>query len=120
MTDQVAAISKVVGTLSSHVEAMAGAFDKVTGGLVPSVVSFCDAIDHRFSPAVTQQSAQAELVGRSMQRLLERAGHVAPPRIRVRRCLAEAVGGVGAWRRVAARVEFRSAMTGPLTSTPDL
>ena len=70
---QIAVFSKVVGALSSNVETVAGEFDKVTGGLVPSVSSFCDAIDNRFGPAVTQQNAQVESVSRSMQRLREMA-----------------------------------------------
>jgi hypothetical protein len=73
LTAQVAAMSKVVTALSSQVAAVAGEFDKVTVGLVPSVSSFCDAIDHRFGPAVALQSTQVESVGRSMRRLEEMA-----------------------------------------------
>ena len=73
LTAQVAVFSKVVSALSSNVETVAGEFDKVTGGLVPSVSSFCDAIDNRFGPAVTQQSTQVEAVGRSMLRLRKMA-----------------------------------------------
>lgn len=70
---QVAVFGKVLGALSANVETVAGEFDKVTGGLVPSISAFCDAIDNRFGPAVTQQSTQVESVGRSMQRLREMA-----------------------------------------------
>jgi ABC-type transporter Mla subunit MlaD len=73
LAGQIAAFSTDIGTLSSKVEAVAGEFDKVTRELVPSVSSFCDAIDNRFGPAVALQSTHAESVGRSMQRLREMA-----------------------------------------------
>jgi uncharacterized phage infection (PIP) family protein YhgE len=73
LAGQMAAVSQDVSKLSANIEAVAGQFDKVTGSLVPSVALFCDAIEHRFGPAVSQQSTQVEIAGRSMQRLREMA-----------------------------------------------
>jgi predicted nucleic acid-binding Zn-ribbon protein len=71
LAEQVAASRNESAMLSSKIEALAAEFDKVTNRLAPSVTSFCEAIDHRFGPAMTQQSVQAESIDRSMQRLCE-------------------------------------------------
>jgi methyl-accepting chemotaxis protein len=73
LTSQIAASGKVAATLSSSAQAIAHEFDKVAGGLAPSVASFCDAVANQFGPAVTQQGTQVELVGRSLERIGEMA-----------------------------------------------
>jgi chromosome segregation ATPase len=68
---QAAAANKAVRDLSSHVEATAAEFDRTTGRLAPSFNSFCDAVDQRFGPAITQQGKQIESIGQSIERLRE-------------------------------------------------
>ena len=76
LAKQVVASRNEAATLASKVDALAGELDKVTTRLAPSVTSFCEAIDNRFGPAMTQQGAQAESINRSMQRLREMAESV--------------------------------------------
>jgi methyl-accepting chemotaxis protein len=73
LTGRVAAFSQEVDELASIVEAVAGEFNKVTGGLVPSFSALRDTIDKRFAAAVTQQTTQVEAVNQSMGRLREAA-----------------------------------------------
>jgi hypothetical protein len=74
LTNQITASNNVAGKLAASVEAVAHEFDRVAGGLAPSVSAFCDAVNNRFGPAMTQQGTQVELVGQSMERLREMAG----------------------------------------------
>jgi hypothetical protein len=76
LASRVTASDQDAAVLSSKVEALAAEFDQLTSKLAPSISAFCDAIDHRFGPVVTQQSVQAESVSRSMQQLREMAESV--------------------------------------------
>lgn len=74
LTGQADGLGDAVRSLSANVDSMAGEFDALTAGIAPSVTSFCDAIENRFGPAVTQQTRQVESVAHSMERLQEAAG----------------------------------------------
>jgi methyl-accepting chemotaxis protein len=76
LTNQLTASSNVTSRLATSVDAIAHEFDRVAGGLAPTVSAFCDAVSNRFGPAVAQQGTQVELVGRAMERLNEMAGRI--------------------------------------------
>jgi hypothetical protein len=73
LQDRVAELGRTVESLSAGVEAMAGEFDRVAGELVPSVSTFCEAVDNRFGAAVVQHGEQIESVGRAVEQLRESA-----------------------------------------------
>jgi hypothetical protein len=73
LTAQVAAFSHDVQALSAVADSVAGEFNQAAGGLMPSVASFREAIENRFSTAVSMQAAHMEAMNQSMQRLHDAA-----------------------------------------------
>jgi hypothetical protein len=98
LSGQAAVVSKVARDLSSHVETTASELDKTASRLVPSLGSFCDAVDQRLGPAVSQQSKQVESISQSIERLREVAESMSDGMRGLRQMLEEfsvAVGRTG-------------------------
>lgn len=70
---QVAAFSHDVHALSVVIDSVAGEFHQAADGLAPSVASFREAIENRYSPAVSTQAANVDAVNLSIRRLHDAA-----------------------------------------------
>jgi methyl-accepting chemotaxis protein len=76
LSHRVEGFSHEVSALSAIVGSITGEFNKVSGGLAPSVISLREAIDNRFVGAVSRQTEHVESVNQSMQRLQDAANGI--------------------------------------------